>query len=421
MSAQGDLLAALRKRSPDFISLRRDIHRHPELGFEEFRTSELVAQRLQSWGYEVTRGLGGTGVVGQLKRGAGGRRLGLRADMDALPIQEQTGLPHASCHAGRMHACGHDGHTAMLLAAAEHLAEHGRFSGTLNLIFQPAEEGLGGARRMMEDGLFERFPCDAVYAMHNMPGYRTGLLMLREGPTMASSETITITLEGVGGHGAMPQHAADPVVAGAAIVMGLQSIVARNVAPLQTAVITVGAFLAGDAHNVIPQTATLRVSMRALDREVHRMVLRRIHELVQAQAQSFGVRAQVHCEGGYPVLVNTPAETQLAREAALELVGAEGVLQQCEPITASEDFAYMLDAVPGSYLLIGNGDGKGDGSGGGHGACMVHNPAYDFNDDNVAVGSAFWVQLAHKFLVADAPAARDATAGVAAGVSAVAA
>jgi len=396
----------MRGLAPEFIALRRDIHRHPELGFEEFRTSDLVAQRLQSWGYEVTRGLGGTGVVGQLRRGDGQRRLGLRADMDALPIQEQTGLPHASCHAGLMHACGHDGHTATLLAAARYLAEAGQFSGTLNLIFQPAEEGLGGARRMMEDGLFDRFPCDAVFALHNMPGFRTGTLMLREGATMASSENITIVLEGVGGHGAMPHQAADPVVAGAAIVMGLQSIVSRNVPPLQTAVITVGAFQAGQANNVIPQTATLRLSVRALDREVHRLLLRRIDELVQAQARSFGVRADVQFEGGYPVLVNTPAETQLAREVALELMGPDQVLPQCEPITASEDFAFMLDQVPGSYLLIGNGDGAG----GGHGACMVHNSRYDFNDEIIAIGSAFWVQLAHRFLTGSSPSTREVQA-----------
>ena len=223
-----DTLTALRSLSEEFTTLRRDIHRHPELGYQEFRTSDLVAERLASWGYRVTRGLGGTGVVGQLVRGSGAKRLGLRADMDALPIQEATGLPHASCHAGLMHACGHDGHTATLLAAARHLAEHGEFDGTLNLIFQPAEEGLGGARKMMEDGLFEQFPCDAIFAMHNMPGFPQGKLLLRDGATMASSENITITIEGQGGHGAMPHAAIDPVVAGAAIVLGLQTIVARN-------------------------------------------------------------------------------------------------------------------------------------------------------------------------------------------------
>ena len=385
---------ALLAQADTFVALRRDLHRHPELGFQEVRTSALVAEKLAEWGYEVTRGLGGTGVVGQLRRGTGERRLGLRADMDALPITEATGLPHASCHHGLMHACGHDGHTAMLLAAAHHLAKHGRFSGTLNLIFQPAEEGLGGARKMMDDGLFTRFPCDAIFAMHNMPGHPPGHLLFRTGAFMASSENITITLHGVGGHGAMPHHAADPVVAGAAIVLGLQSIVARNVPPLQMAVITVGAFQAGDANNVIPQTATLKLSVRSLDRSVRELLNRRIRELVEAQAHSYGVRADIDFRGGYPVLVNTPAETEFARQIGRELVGDAKVTEQAEPLTGSEDFAFMLEDVPGSYLLIGNGD---DATGG-HGACMVHNPNYDFEDRNIAVGSAYWVKLAERFL-----------------------
>ena len=387
-------LTALQDRAAHYTALRRDIHQHPEIGFEEFRTSALVAQRLQDWGYTVTRGLGGTGVVGQLQRGSSARRLGLRADMDALPIVETTGLPHASCHAGLMHACGHDGHTAMLLAAAEHIAAHGQFDGTLNLIFQPAEESLGGARKMMEDGLFERFPCDAIFAMHNMPGFRQGQLLLREGATMASSENILVHIEGTGGHGAMPHLGADPVVAGAYIVMALQTIVSRNVAPLHMAVITVGAFQAGVANNVIPQNAALKLSVRALARGVRELLRRRIVELVEAQAQSFGVRARVEFLPGYPVLVNTPAETALAREVALDLVGAANVVLQTEPLTGSEDFAYMLEAVPGSYLFIGNGDAAN----GGHGACMVHNPNYDFEDRNIPIGAAFWVKLTERFL-----------------------
>jgi len=389
------LLDALRAQADEFTALRRDIHRHPELGFQEFRTSDLVAERLAQWGYAVERGFGGTGLVAQLRRGSGSKRLGLRADMDALPIVEATGLPHASCHAGVMHACGHDGHTAMLLAAARHLAEKGRFSGTLNLIFQPAEEGLGGAKKMMEDGLFLRYPCDAIFAMHNMPGQPAGHLLLRDGAAMASSDYVTITLEGIGGHGAMPHRAADPVVAGAAIVMGLQSIVSRNIDPLQMAVITVGAFNAGQANNVIPQTATLQLSVRALDREVRAMLERRITELAQAQAQSYGVRAQIDYRRGYPVLVNTREETEFAREVALELVGADRVTLHAAPLTGSEDFAFMLEQVPGSYLLIGNGDGESDG----HGACMVHNPGYDFNDHNLPIGAAYWALLAERFLV----------------------
>ena len=391
-----DTLTALQALSEEFTAVRRDIHRHPELGYQEFRTSDLVAERLASWGYQVTRGLGGTGLVGQLVRGQGSKRLGLRADMDALPIQEATGLPHASCHAGLMHACGHDGHTAILLAAAKHLAEHGQFDGTLNLIFQPAEEGLGGAKKMMDDGLFEQFPCDAIFAMHNMPGFPQGKLLLRDGATMASSENITITLEGKGGHGAMPHVAIDPVVAGASIVMALQTIVSRNVAPLQMSVITVGSLQAGKANNVIPQSATLKLSVRSLDRGVCQLLNQRIREVVEGQAQCFGVKARIDFLGGYPVLVNTQAETDFARQVALELVGPENVELQTEPLTGSEDFAFMLEQVPGSYLLIGNGDEAS----GGHGACMVHNPNYDFDDGNIAIGAAYWVKLTERFLVA---------------------
>ena len=389
------ILSALQARADTFTALRRDIHQHPEIGFEEFRTSDLVAERLARWGYAVTRGLGGTGVVGQLQRGNGSRKLGLRADMDALPIQETTGLPHASVQAGLMHACGHDGHTAMLLAAAEHLATSATFDGTLNLIFQPAEESLGGARKMMEDGLFDRFPCDAIFAMHNLPGFRPGQLLLREGAAMASSENILVHIEGAGGHGAMPHLSADPVVAGAAIVMALQTIVSRNVDPLKMAVITVGAFQAGVANNVIPQNAVLKLSVRALDRGVRALLRQRIVEVVELQAKSYGVTARVDFLPGYPVLVNTPAETEVAREVALALVGADNVVLQTEPLTASEVFAYMLDQVPGSYLFIGNGDA----SHGGHGACMVHNPNYDFEDRNIPVGAAFWVALTQRYLV----------------------
>ncbi|MDH6592829.1 hippurate hydrolase [Variovorax sp. TBS-050B] len=387
-----NLLEDLQHHADEFIGIRRDIHRHPELAFGEHRTAALVAEKLQAWGYEVTQGLGGTGLVGRLVRGDGTRRLGIRADMDALPIDEATGLPYASCNHGVMHACGHDGHTAMLLAAAHHLATRGRFSGTLHLIFQPAEEGGGGALRMMEDGLFDRYPCDAVFAMHNMPGLPQGRFSLREGAAMASSDYATVVVEGVGGHGAMPHRTADPVVAAASIVMALQSVVSRNVDPLQMGVVTVGAIHAGKANNVIPASATLEISVRALDRDVRALLERRIKAVIAAQAESFGCTARVEWRKGYAVLVNTPAETAFAREVALELVGAERVTLQGPPLTGSEDFAFMLEKVPGSYLLIGNGDGDSAG------ACMVHNPGYDFNDDNVALGAAYWVLLAERFL-----------------------
>ena len=390
----GHMLESLLPEVDEFVALRREIHRFPELAFEEHRTSTLVATKLAQWGYEVHRGLGGTGVVGQLRRGHSSRSLGLRADMDALPIQEASGRPWASTCAGRMHACGHDGHTAMLLAAARRLAEHGRFDGTLNLIFQPAEEGAGGALKMMEDGLFDRFPCDAVFAMHNMPGVPQGHLWLREGAAMASSDNVTITLHGQGGHGAMPHRATDPVVAAASLVMALQTVVSRNIDPQQAAVVTVGALQAGQANNVIPASATLELSVRALDREVRRLLRERIHALARAQAESFGVRAEVDWRDGYCVLVNTPAETALAREVAVDLVGADRVNPQGPALTASEDFAFMLERVPGSYLFIGNGDGR---DGNAASACMVHHPGYDFNDDNVAIGAAYWALLVERF------------------------
>ena len=388
------LIQAMRNQAPEFVGLRRDLHRHPELGLAETRTSALIAERLHALGYEVHRGLATTGVVGTLRRGNGRKRLGLRADMDALPIQETTGREWASVHDGVMHACGHDGHCAMLLAAAHRLAKNSSFSGTLHLIFQPAEEHPGGARLMVEQGLFERFPCDAVFAMHNMPGIEQGRLVFHEGPAMASSDDVTITLQGTGGHGAMPHRAADPVVAAAAIVMALQTVVSRNVDPQQTAIVTVGAINAGRANNVIPQTAMLELSVRALEPGVRDLLQTRITTLVQAQAESFGVLAEVDYRRDYPVLVNSPAETAFARKVGLELLGADGVTLQGPALTGSEDFAVMLEHCPGSYLLIGNGAGDGASAG----SCMVHNPGYDFNDDNIAIGAAYWVLLAERFL-----------------------
>jgi hippurate hydrolase len=383
---------ALTERVGEFIQLRRDIHSHPELAFEEHRTSDLVAAKLQSWGYQVHRGLGGTGVVGTLKRGSSERKLGIRADMDALPIQEATGAEWASTRQGLMHACGHDGHTAMLLAAAKAIAQAPEFDGTLNLIFQPAEEGGGGAVRMMDDGLFEHHPCDAVFAMHNMPGTPVGHFVFRDGAAMASSDYVTIRIHGTGGHGAMPHRAADPLVAASSIVMALQTIVSRNVDPLHTAVVTVGALHAGQANNVIPALATLELSVRALDPQVRQLLEQRIKALVTAQAESFGVRAEVQWRQGYCVLVNHSAQTEFARQVALNLVGPERVTLNGPQLTGSEDFAFMLEKVPGSYLLIGNGDGDSAG------ACMVHNPAYDFNDENIATGSAYWIALVKAYL-----------------------
>ena len=395
MTAQA-IFETAQASAQEFIDLRRDIHHHPELSFKEHRTSDLVAERLQSWGYQVERGLGGTGLVGQLKRGSGKRTLGLRADMDALPIKESTGLKYASKNAGVMHACGHDGHTAMLLAAAKALAEPGQFSGTLNLIFQPAEEygtSDSGAVRMMDDGLFDKYPCDAIFAIHPRPGWPQGHLVFREGAMMASSDKVYIDIKGHGGHGAMPHLAVDPVVAAASVVMALQTVVSRNIDPQQTAVVSVGVFQAGHANNVIPDSAHLELSVRALDNGVRQQLQKRITEIVQAQAQSFSVTAEIDYRRGYAVLVNSKEETDFARQVGVELVGGEKVTLQGPAVTGSEDFAYMLEKRPGCYLLVGNGDGDK------HGACMVHNPGYDFNDENVAVGGAYWMLLAKRYLV----------------------
>ena len=376
---------------PEMVALRHHIHQHPELAYEEHATSDLVAARLQAWGYSVHRGIAGTGLVGQLRNGSGTKALGIRADMDALPIVEETGLPYASQHAGKMHACGHDGHTATLLAAARHIAQTRRFNGTLNLIFQPAEEGAGGAKRMVEEGLFQRFPCDAIFALHNAPGLPVGTLAFRAGAAMASADNVTIVLKGKGGHAAMPQMSVDPIVAGASVVMALQTIVSRNVNPLDTAVITVGVFQSGVANNVIPASARLELSVRALNREVRTLLKERIHALVAAQAQSLGVTAEVTWRDGYPVLVNTPDETAFAARVGQELVGDDHVMVNPPPVTGSEDFAFMLEHRPGCYLLLGNGAGEG--------SCMVHNPGYDFNDAAMETGAAYWSLLAERFLV----------------------
>jgi hippurate hydrolase len=374
----------------EMIALRRHLHAHPELSFEETATSDLVSERLAAWGYQVQRGLGGTGVVGTLRKGRGDRSIGLRADMDALPIHERTGLPHASRHEGKMHACGHDGHTTILLAAAKYLAEHADFDGTVHLIFQPAEEGGGGAARMLQDGLLRRFPCDAVFALHNMPGYPVGTFGFLAGPCMASADEVRIVLTGRGGHGAMPHKTADPVVASAALVMALQTIVSRNVDPFEMAVVTVGAVLAGDASNVIPGGAELRLTVRAMKTEVRALLLDRIRELAQAQAAALGVRVDIEVFDSYPPLHNHERETAFARGVVERWLGIEGLIAEPRPMAGSEDFAHFLEQCPGCYLMLGNG-AQAD-------ACMLHHPAYDFNDANLAIGASFWVRLVEAFL-----------------------
>ncbi|EOX9903289.1 M20 aminoacylase family protein, partial [Pseudomonas aeruginosa] len=392
MARHRHIVAWLEEVADDLRSLRQDIHAHPELGFEERRTAALVAECLRGWGYEVHEGIGRTGVVGVLRQGDGTRRLGLRADMDALPIVEATGLGYSSCHGGRMHACGHDGHTAMLLGAARYLAATRRFDGTLVLIFQPAEEGQGGAEAMLADGLLERFPCDALFGMHNMPGLEAGHLGFRAGPMMASQDLLSVILEGVGGHGSMPHLSVDPLLAASSAVMALQSVVARNVDPQKAAVVTVGALQAGEAANVIPQRAVLRLSLRALDGQVREQVLQRVRQIIELQAASYGCQASIEHYPAYPVLVNSVEETEFARQVGVALAGAEQVDGATPKLMGSEDFAWMLQRCPGSYLFIGNGRGRP----------MVHNPAYDFNDDILVRGAAYWGALAETWLAAPA-------------------
>lgn len=384
----------------EFIDLRRDLHRYPELSFVEHRTSDIVASRLARLGYTVEQGVGGTGVVGQLRRGNGLRHLGIRADMDALPIDEKNSYSWVSQSKGVMHACGHDGHTAMLLAAAQALAHDSSWTGVLTLIFQPAEEQGGprsGAVRMIEDGLFDKYPVDAIYGMHNAPGVPQGRLQFREGPAMASSDRATIRLVGVGGHAAKPERTIDPTVAAASLVMALQTVVSRNVGPSQSAVISVGMLQAGGArtdgaYNVIPQDAVLGLSIRALDPAVRSLLEERIREIAHGQANSYGCMAEVEYFRGYAPVVNTRRETEFAKAIGLELVGSEHVDLERPVAMGSEDFAFMLERRPGCYLFIGNG------APGAKGGCSVHNPNYDFNDDNVAIGGAYWHLLAKRYL-----------------------
>jgi hippurate hydrolase len=386
------VLPGIREIEGDMVALRRRIHAHPELGYEEFATSDLVAGELARYGYDVHRGLAGTGVVGTLKVGSGKRRLGVRADMDALPIQERTGLPYASTHEGKMHACGHDGHTATLLAAARHLARTRGFDGTLHLIFQPAEESLGGARRMVEEGLFQRFPCDAVFAFHNMPGVPAGQFGFRPGIFMASSDTVVIKVYGRGGHGSAPHLAVDPVVASAHIVLALQTVVSRHVDPRDMAVVTVGSIHAGAAANVIPEVVEMQLSVRAFRPDTREFLRKRIVEVVETQARVLGTRAEIEYRWRYPALVNDAESTAFAASVAREWLGPEAVQADMEALPGSEDFAFMLQHCPGCYFIVGNGDGEG--------GCMTHNPGYDFNDACLPLAASYWVKLVERFLVA---------------------
>jgi amidohydrolase len=370
---------------------RHELHAHPETAFEELRTSAMVAQKLESFGLSVHRGLGRTGVVGTLSAGAGKRAIGLRADMDALHIREENTFDHRSRHQGKMHACGHDGHTAMLLGAAKHLSDTRNFEGTVHFIFQPAEENEGGGREMVEQGLFEKFPCDSVYGMHNWPGMPVGQFGVRVGPTMASFDIFEIELTGRGSHAALPHTGVDPIVAASALVQALQTITSRNIDPTEPAVVTVTQIHAGDTWNVIPDAALVRGTARAFSPEIQDLLERRLRELCAGIAAAYGAQVKVRYERRYPPLINAARETETCAAVIEAMVGAEN-LQRVPPTMGSEDFAFMLQAKAGCYVFVGNGPGKG--------GCMLHNPNYDFNDQILPLGTSYWVNLVEHILAA---------------------
>jgi len=391
------LIESIVANATSIADVRRDLHAHPELCFEEVRTSDLIASKLTDWGIEVHRGLGTTGVVGIVRNGSSNRAVGLRADIDALPMTEHNRFGHASRHAGRMHACGHDGHTAMLLAAAKHLAKHRNFDGTVYLVFQPAEEGGGGACEMIKDGLFERFPMEAIFGAHNWPGLAVGQFALCAGPAFASSNVFRIAIRGKGAHAAMPHNGIDPVPAACQMVQAFQNILTRNKHPLDTGVISVTKIHAGEAVNVVPDDCVVEGTVRTFANEVLELIERRMKTIAEATCAAFEVQCEFEFRRQYPATVNHVAETDFARRVLGEVVGAQNVLD-FRPTMGAEDFSYFLQAIPGCYFLIGNGDGEHREGGHGLGPCMLHNPSYDFNDDLIPLGGSAWVRIAEAWL-----------------------
>ncbi|MEY4651578.1 MAG: hypothetical protein RI884_159 [Pseudomonadota bacterium] len=391
------ILDSIVTQAAAIAALRRDLHAHPELCFQEKRTADLVAAKLTEWGIPIHRGLGTTGVVGILKNGRSERAIGLRADMDALPMQEFNTFAHASRHPGKMHACGHDGHTAMLLAAAQHLAANRDFDGTIYLIFQPAEEGGGGAREMIQDGLFEQFPMEAVFGMHNWPGMPVGSFALSPGPVMASASEFKITIRGKGCHAALPHNGIDPVPVACQMVQAFQTIITRNKKPVDAGVISVTMIHGGEATNVVPDSCELQGTVRTFTMEVLDMIERRMRQVAEHVCAAHDTQCEFEFERNYPPTVNSEAQARFAREVMASIVGADNVHMQ-EPTMGAEDFAFMLQARPGAYCFIGNGDGTHREMGHGGGPCMLHNPSYDFNDDLIPLGATYWVQLANAWL-----------------------
>ncbi|KRB88614.1 M20 aminoacylase family protein [Noviherbaspirillum sp. Root189] len=378
--------------------IRRDIHAHPELCFEEQRTSEIIAQKLTEWGIPVIRGLGLTGVVGVIRNGTGKRAVGLRADMDALPVQEINTFSHASKHQGKMHACGHDGHVAMLLGAAHYLSRHRNFDGTVYVIFQPAEEGGGGAKRMMDDGLFEQCPMAAVFGMHNWPGVPVGTFGVTAGPMMASSNEFEVVIKGKGAHAAQPHKGIDPIMIAVQIAQSWQTIITRNRNPLDAGVLSITQIHAGSATNIIPDEATLIGTVRTFSTEVLDLIESRMRNIAQHTAAAFDASIDFRFHRNYPPLVNHAKETAFAIDVMKSVVGEDRVDAQVEPTMGAEDFAFMLQEMPGCYVFIGNGEGGHRTVGHGLGPCNLHNPSYDFNDELLPLGATFWVRLAEAFL-----------------------
>ncbi|GAB2708054.1 MULTISPECIES: M20 aminoacylase family protein [Comamonas] len=394
------LIDSIVAEAASIAQIRKDIHAHPELCFEEVRTADLVAAKLTEWGIPIHRGLGTTGVVGIVHGkdgGASGQAVGLRADIDALPMQESNTFEHASRHAGKMHACGHDGHTAMLLAAAKHFSKFRDFDGTVYLIFQPAEEGGGGAREMIKDGLFEKFPMQAVFGMHNWPGMAAGNMAVSPGPVMASSNDFKITITGKGGHGAMPHMGNDPVPIACQIVTAFQTIITRNKKPLDTGVISVTMIHGGEANNVIPDRVELQGTVRTFRTEVLDLIEARMRQVAEGCCAMNNAQCEFYFNRNYPATVNSVPEAEFARQVMIDIIGADKVKAQ-EPTMGAEDFSFMLEAKPGAYCFIANGEGDHRAIGHGGGPCTLHNPSYDFNDDLIPLGATYWVQLATKWL-----------------------
>ena len=380
-------------------AIRRDIHAHPELCFQEHRTADVIAKALTDWGIPIHRGLGKTGVVGIVSNGSSSRAVGLRADIDALPMTEHNTFAHASTHPGRMHACGHDGHTAMLLAAARPFARHRNFDGTVYLIFQPAEEGGAGAREMMRDGLFEKFPMEAVFGAHNWPGLKVGQFALKSGPVMASSNEFRITIRGKGSHAALPHNGIDPVPVACQMVQAFQTIITRNRRPVDPGVISVTMIHAGEATNVVPDACELQGTVRTFSLELIDLIEQRMRAIAEHTCAAFGAQCEFEFRRNYPPTINHPAETEFARRVLGQVVGP-GNVHEYEPTMGSEDFSFFLQEKPGCYFVIGNGDGAHREGGHGLGPCMLHNPSYDFNDELIPLGATAWVRLAEEWLAA---------------------